>query len=195
MLCRCSSSSPSSIQKSGLCTGADSNVLKTHLAHTGHSWDHNFAVKVVLFGIFTEEQVDLVIVTIQTLKTLTDKLHVDKSWLWKHTRTNFISLRLNYGKISQRLSDSPLSQLLLVSVRRGNNELRNTTGSEPKKFMEVAEYRSLSVLQEQEGRLNSSGQLIIGYQQFQKPFIHNSTKQFPLLEPSSLRWKPVKIKY
>lgn len=53
--------------------------------------------------------------------------------------------------------NSPLSQLLFASERRGVKELRNKTGLEPKKFMEVAEYRSLSVTREQVGRLNSSG--------------------------------------
>lgn len=38
-----------------------------------------------------------------------------------------------------------MSQELLNSVRRVVLELRKTTGSEPKKLMDVAEYRSLPV--------------------------------------------------
>lgn len=41
--------------------------------------------------------------------------------------------------------NSPLSQELLNSVRRAKFELRRTTGSEPKKLMDVAEYRSFPV--------------------------------------------------
>lgn len=51
--------------------------------------------------------------------------------------------------------NSPLSQELLNSVRRAKFELRRTTGSEPKKLMDVAEYRSFPVGQEQEMKKNS----------------------------------------
>lgn len=54
-----------------------------------------------------------------------------------------------------RGGNSPLSQELLNSVRRAKSELRRTTGSEPKKLMDVAEYRSFPFGQEQEMRLNS----------------------------------------
>lgn len=40
-------------------------------------------------------------------------------------------------------------------MRRAKSELRRTTGSEPKKLMDVAEYRSFPFGQEQEMRLNS----------------------------------------
>lgn len=40
-------------------------------------------------------------------------------------------------------------------MRRAKSELRRTTGSEPKKLMDVAEYRSFPVGQEQEMRDNS----------------------------------------
>lgn len=40
-------------------------------------------------------------------------------------------------------------------MRRAKSELRRTTGSEPKKLMDVAEYRSFPVGQEQEIRGNS----------------------------------------
>ena len=58
------------------------------------------------------------------------------------------------GQFQQR-RNSPLSQELLNSVRRAKSELRRTTGSEPKKLMDVAEYRSFPVGQEQEMRENS----------------------------------------
>lgn len=57
-------------------------------------------------------------------------------------------------KFSQR-KNSPLSQELLNSVRRAKSELRRTTGSEPKKLIDVAEYRSFPVGEEEDMRENS----------------------------------------
>lgn len=53
--------------------------------------------------------------------------------------------------------NSPLSQELLNSVRRAKFELRRTTGSEPKKLMDVAEYRSFPVGQEKQKRKKIPG--------------------------------------
>lgn len=60
---------------------------------------------------------------------------------------------------SQR-RNSPLSQELLNSVRTAKSELRRITGSEPKKLMDVAEYRSFPVGQEQDEGGNSWGSII-----------------------------------
>lgn len=68
---------------------------------------------------------------------------------------------------------SPLSQELLNSVRRGKSELRRTTGSEPKKLMDVAEYRSFPVQQEQDMRENSW-----------RSIIHNEFKQYLIYVPT-----------
>lgn len=46
-------------------------------------------------------------------------------------------------------------------MRRAESELRRTTGSEPKKLIDVAEYRSFPVGQEQEMRENSSRSIIL----------------------------------
>lgn len=62
-------------------------------------------------------------------------------------------IKLKMGSFCRR--NSPLSQELLNSVRRAKSELRRTTGSEPKKLMDVAEYRSFPVGQEQQMRENS----------------------------------------
>lgn len=68
---------------------------------------------------------------------------------------------------------SPLSQELLNSVRRAKSELRRTTGSEPKKLMDVAEYRSFPVEQEQDMRENSW-----------RSIIHNEFKQYLIYVPT-----------
>lgn len=52
---------------------------------------------------------------------------------------------------SARRHISPLSQDVLNSVRTLASELRITMGSEPRKFMEVAEYKSFS------GKKNRTG--------------------------------------
>lgn len=48
------------------------------------------------------------------------------------------------GEGSARGPVSPLSQDVLNSVRMVTEELRITMGSEPRKFIEVAEYKSFS---------------------------------------------------
>lgn len=60
-----------------------------------------------------------------------------------------------YKILKRRERKSPLSQELLNSVRRAKFELRRTTGSEPKKLMDVAEYKSFPVRQEKEVSENS----------------------------------------
>lgn len=54
-----------------------------------------------------------------------------------------------YVQIMLQTRNSPLSQELLNSVRRAMFELRRITGSEPKKLIDVAEYRSFPAEQEQ----------------------------------------------
>lgn len=68
---------------------------------------------------------------------------------------------------------SPLSQELLNSVRRAESELRRTTGSEPKKLMDVAEYRSFPVQQEQDVRENSWRSII--HYEFKQSLIYVPT--------------------
>lgn len=67
-----------------------------------------------------------------------------------------------------------MSQELLNSVRRAKSELRRTTGSEPKKLMDVAEYRSFPVQQEQDMRENSW-----------RSIIHNDFKQSLIFVPTT----------
>lgn len=59
-------------------------------------------------------------------------------------------------------------------MRRAKSELRRTTGSEPKKLMDVAEYRSFPVGQEQEMRENSW-----------KSIIHFKLEQYLIYMPSN----------
>lgn len=72
--------------------------------------------------------------------------------------------------------NSPLSQELLNSVRTAKSELRRITGSEPKKLMDVAEYRSFPVGQEQDDGRNSWGSII-----------HNNFKQH-LIDMPLMNW-------
>lgn len=58
-------------------------------------------------------------------------------------------------------------------MRRAKSELRRTTGSEPKKLMDVAEYRSFPVKQEQDMRENSW-----------RSVIHNEFKQYLIYVPT-----------
>lgn len=73
-----------------------------------------------------------------------------------------------------------MSQELLNSVRRAESELRRTTGSEPKKLMDVAEYRSFPVQQEQDVKENSWRSII--HNEFKQSLIYvptmNSTRVF-----------------
>lgn len=66
--------------------------FEIHLADTGHSRHHNFAVEVVLHGIFTEEQVDLIIIAVLALKTLLHKVQVNKVWFWNYEEKSLFTL-------------------------------------------------------------------------------------------------------
>lgn len=66
--------------------------FEIHLADTGHSRHHDCAVEVVLHGIFTEEQVDLVIIAVLALKTLLHKVQVNKVWFWNYEEKSLFTL-------------------------------------------------------------------------------------------------------
>lgn len=53
-----------------------------HLADTGHAGDHQFVVAVALHGCLTEEQVNLVVVSLGTHLTLWHLSHGNKGGLW-----------------------------------------------------------------------------------------------------------------
>lgn len=82
------------------------------------------------------------------------------------TPTNVTRAAALLSQNHTHVQSSPLSQELLNSVRRAKSELRRTTGSEPKKLMDMAEYRSFPVQQEQDMRQNSW-----------RSIIHNEFKQ------------------
>lgn len=80
-----------------------------------------------------------------------------------------------YKTFNGNFFNSPLSQELLNSVRRAKFELRRITGSEPKKLMDVAEYRSFPVWQEQWMRTNSW-----------KAIIHMKLEQYLIYMPTNV---------
>lgn len=131
-----------------------------HLADTGHTGDHQCVVAVTLHSCLTEEQVNLVVISILTLLTLWHLSHGNKCGLWDRKKKKHNSVSANKQISWQFTSETtetmtmtsktayyyilPLSQELLNSVRMMLEELRIRTGSEPRKFIEVAEYRVLS---------------------------------------------------
>lgn len=123
-----------------------------HLADAGHAGNHQFVVAVTLHSCLAEEQVNLVIISLRAHLALWHLSHGNKVGLWhrkkKKNKTWILTQPLLAPcKKKKHITHHhilPWSQELLNSVRMETGELRIRTGSEPRKFIEVAEYRLFS---------------------------------------------------